>query len=174
MSGAVQFTIPALSVGIEVVVFERWLESAGAGDRIEYAAGPVEPRSLPIWKRVNQAVDEREVAPLRSRRVGGGWQWLAERTAQRREGTLPCPSDAPDAPELRLLKLLRRCANFDQVCPTNGEAAALLGLKNADAVRYLIGKLIEQRLIAVLDNGPNERRIVTILANGRATVPGRL
>ena len=171
MNAAAHFRIPALSSGIEVKDFDAWLRFSSAGDRIEYATGPIEPRSLPIWKRVQDAAASGDVAPLRVRRAGGGWQWLAERKTGRRVAEESVPGDCA-ADQERLLRLLRRCANMAMACPTNAEAAELLGLKNADRVRYLIRKLVEGRHIAVIDNGPNERRVIRILANGKSTIGG--
>ncbi|WP_447727255.1 hypothetical protein [Sphingomonas koreensis] len=74
----------------------------------------------------------------------------------------------------RVLRRLRRAANLGLVCPTNAELARDCGLKDADAASYRLRKLIGNKLIRVDDQGPNARRIVTIIESGRSTVAGAL
>lgn len=73
-----------------------------------------------------------------------------------------------------ILRAFRRAANMGMVAPTNGELAKSLGLKDGEAARYLVNLLVRAGAIKVSDQGPRARRIVTIVATGRETKPGRL
>jgi hypothetical protein len=49
-----------------------------------------------------------------------------------------------------------------------------MGLKNAEAARYLFNQLVEQKLLTVTNFGTRERRVVTFVATGKSTVRGAL
>jgi hypothetical protein len=168
-----------------------WLDGAAPGERVAYArglalaAGSASAHLARDWAAGGLVHLFQVPVPL----DGGGreFEFMVERRhAVRGEPQAPSgqrgitaagvvDDDAlPPGDEGRVLVLLRRAARFGQQCPTNAEIAEALGLRNHEAARYLIGKLIRAELIRVTDHGPAHRRVVRILPDGPATVAGRL
>jgi hypothetical protein len=161
-------------MAVEASALDRWAASAAPRARIVYATGPELPREAPAVSLARRLADVGLVT-LTTEAIEGGRNYIAVRlpfAASTAPVALdPLPEDALAA---RVLQRLRRAANLDQVCPTNAELARECGLKDAAVASYRIRKLIAAGKIRVEDQGPNARRIVTIVATGRRTMPGAL
>ena len=190
-------TVGPLAYAIPASQFEDWLAVAPAGARIVYAHGLALPRASAsvIAARVEEAAGRVTLTAKLAERDGvRAWEWIATRLRSAAPPTPPPSIDGPcgesrasarpragedpdcgDAPVLDdILRQFRRAANMGLVAPTNAELARAHGLPNAERARYLVGKLIRAKAIAVEDRGPRQRRIVTLLANGRSTKAGVL
>ena len=179
----VRVRVGPLCMVVPVGELEAWVRDAKPGHRFTYAKGQV------------LAHGERTVIAARDYYDAGLVQLLSKVTTlpdgrretewfvERRNAVAAlavavtriepdCPADAEEL--AAILREFSRAANFRLVAPTNGELADRLNLNGARRVRYLVGKLIRDRAIRVVDQGPRARRIVTIMSTGKSTVPGRL
>lgn len=180
---------PLCSFVMAVSDVEAWARGAADGERLIYMRGLAPARGtatflliqdyaagglvahLPQAVVTDAATGARETLWSVARKRGGG------EAAPARSTTL-AGCAVPDAEREErmdaILRALRRAANMGMVAPTNGELAKSLGLKDADAARYLVNRLVAAGAIKVADQGPRARRIVTIVATGRETKAGAL
>lgn len=172
-----RWALGPLTRAISAEDFARWLDSAQAGARLEYAEGPEEPRGFPVWRAVSAAVCARQVSAHRTR-TGRGFSFLVERRPE--PAAAPAARQFPaDSDEARLLSLLNEVATEGGLCPCNAEIAAGLGLcglskaRARERARYLLNKLRRAGAIRVSER-PGERRIVTIVATGKRTRAGKV
>lgn len=169
-------SIGPLSMTIALADWDRWLKAAKPSARIVYAEGPAAPRSDATFIRARAALDAGQVL-LFNPKGPRGYQWIAERRADgaaaQEYGRLKTTITRADdqSPEQRLFSLLKRCAAFSMVCPTNEEINVVLDVGNG---RYLFKKLIKAGLIRSEDQGPSRRRRVTIAESGKRTKDGAL
>ncbi len=168
-------TVARVPLAAEVDELDHWVSIALPGERCIYATGPELPRGAPAVSRA-RILAESGLVTLTTQAIVGGRNFIAVRCAIDPNKPVVDRHVPPqeDALAEKVLARLRRAANFSQLCPTNAELARDCGLKDADAASYRIKKLIRERKIRVEDQGPNRRRIVTIVATGRRTVPGAL
>lgn len=172
-----RFQIGPLTIPIAADVLEAWAKDARSGDRLAYAYGRQEmpdhatfaaARALRVAGRIN--------THLQRRTDGLGFDFLAVR----RRDEAPAAEAAPAPPAIedeameKIFRALKRAANFGLVCPTDAELALECGLKNAAAARYRRDLCAAAGWIRVENQGPNWRRIVTIVGTGKRTKPGRL
>jgi len=164
---------PAFTVTVEDV--EAWVTMAEPGDELVYATGIALPASAPAVVAVRDLVADGLVR-THMRRVGKGFEYFAIRRAPEVNPVQPPRHVAPprDDGDTRVLRVLTRAANLRQVCPTNAEIARECGLKDAVAASYRLRKLIADGAIKSEDQGPNQRRIVTIVGTGASTIKGAL
>lgn len=166
-----------LAFAIDVAVLEDWLTTAEPGDRITYAWGLAAPRSLPAFVRAGELAREGEVRLHNPRRTEGkGFDWIAvKRVPSVGEGAAPAPvADAvEETEEQAVLRILRRAAKMQLVCPTNGEIGRQLGITSEQAA-YRFRKLKAAGLTRVEDRGPGQRRVVAIVGTTLETPPGVL
>lgn len=73
--------------------------------------------------------------------------------------------------ERRLLEILTRAADKGEVCPTNDQICAMMGMQSIGTPPTVMNKLIKRGQISVERFGNS--RIVTILATGKATAGER-
>lgn len=160
---------------------DEWLAIAQPGEDFCFFSGFGPPVAL--VKYVHAQVEAGAVEPVqRRRRDGRGFDYLIQRRAllapmAANGGGAPARREEPpgdDAEALldRVMRMLRRAALDDKVCPTNGEIARTLGLHDAAGAAYQIRKLRALGRIAVqhVKSGPNAgARVVTILKSGKAT-----
>lgn len=150
-----------------------WIETAQPEDCAIYATGPALPHRHPTVQMVQTLTDRGVLRThLKARADGRGFDFLAFKRAA--ETPRACAQGRGEAKLARVLAALTKRAEGGGVMPSNGELARACGLKNADAARYQLNKLEAQDVIRIEDFGPNERRVVTIVATGAATVRGRL
>lgn len=187
-----------LATAAEPSALQAWLTDAADGARVVYACGLDLPREAAGVVLVSRWIDEGLVRPFRQRdpRDARRWQFLIERTSngrvslsprapaspaasnapgQGRRGTYSraghCAASARDQ-SAALMSLLRGRAAAGGACPTFAETVDLLGLpggrRGLRRARYLFKLLADTRVIAVTWGGPGQRRVVTIVARGRA------
>ena len=194
MTERTTFALGPLGFAIAGGDWAAWLGAARAGDSLCYAHGLALPAGAPAVIAAREAAAAGLVS-LIARRVeingARATEWLAQKCGEvsspaARGGISRSQANAAgagdgsvqdsddDSIEARLLRVLRRAAAFDQVAPTNAELAAQLGLRDTEAARYVVGKLIKSGAIRVENMGPTLRRIVTITATRKATRAGRL
>ena len=178
MSGAQrhQFRIEPLTTAAERRALEVWIAAAAPGDSTVYATGPALPHGHETVKLV-QVLNDRGVLQLNLKRRGDrhGFDFLATKMAD----PLPVSPKADrsalsEAKCVRVLAALTERARAGGEMQSNQELARECTLKNADEASYQLRKLIARKAIRVEDFGPNERRVVTIVATGTASVRGRL
>ena len=166
----------ARTIPIAADALESWADNAEPGQRITYASGPAELPEHPTFVLAGSLRRQGAVIThIKRRDDGGGFDFLAVRRARdvaeqvRNTATV----DDDDLDQI-VLRELRRCASLQWACPTNAELARRCGLKDALQASYRMRKLIEAGHILVEGRGPMQRRIVTIVATGKQTVPGAL
>lgn len=171
-----RFSIGPLSWAIDLPDFERWLEQADVKAELVYAGGPALPQAMPVVIAVREAVAAGDVRS-HQRKVDGRWEYFVVR---RRPDVAPRPGRsardaiAPDSLKGQMLSRLSIAAANARPCPTNAELAMALGLKDAEAARYVFNQLHSMGRISVAARGPRMRRVVTIVASGQSTAEGGL
>lgn len=163
-------------MSVDAEALDQWAATAVPGEKTIYATGPELPRGAPAVL-LARALADIGLVTLTTQAIEGGRNYLAIRCAIDPNKPEPARHLAPATEDLlaaKVLQRLRRAANLEQVCPTNAELARDCGLRDADAASYRIRKLIAASCIRVEDQGPNARRIVTIVGTGKSTVPGSL
>jgi hypothetical protein len=166
-------SIGPLSMAIEVAVFDAWLTTARPGATIDYAEGPALPRGMGVVALAREMSQAGQVY-LKQEKSPRGWRFIAERASRKGSAGQDTVTDHVSADVLRILM---RAAALGVDCPTNGAIVRELGLKDVDAARYQIRKLIKAGLVRIEDCGPRCPRIVTICATGaqsRVVVDGEL
>jgi len=175
MSGP-HYRLAPLCMAVSVQDFRAWQAKALPGARMIYAQGPALDQQRDVVVLARECAEIGTVTLLRRRDpVSGGFEFIAERLADwpplrsaapaGKARTLP----APDSELGRVLEVLMRHANMDLPCPSNAELARALKLQGAEAVRYLIGQLIEGGNVRMDNRGPRIARIATITATGKST-----
>lgn len=174
-----RFAIGPLCLSISVSDLEAWLVSADAGDQLPYAQGPVLDQQRDVVALVRQYVAEGEVRS-HQRKVAGVWEYFVVRRAPQRagkSGARACDRAAEPAAETqqgRMLAILRRCEKLGVPARTNAELAREMGLKDAEAARYIFNQLVDASVITAQNMGVRQRRVVTFIATGKSTVRGAL
>lgn len=158
--------------------FSQWAARARPGEDVVYSTG-VRPGDA-IGAAV-RAMQESGVVALTSKRVEGGFRFIAQRLADPRPSQLL--KRGPEhrgrfarrevkgrrAPERLIYKLLVEAARRGAPCPTNAELATRTGLSGAVAASYRMRRLVQSGQIVVQEPSPLERRVVTIVATGKST-----
>lgn len=174
-----RFAIGPLCLSISVADFEAWLTNADVGAELVYAQGPVLDQKRDVVTLVRHYVDEKEVRS-HQRKIAGVWEYYVVRRSPEREAPsaksvpLRGAEPAPETKEGRMLAILRRCAKLGVPARTNAELAREMGLKDAEAARYIFNQLVDASIITVQNMGVRQRRIVTFTATGKSTVKGAL
>lgn len=166
---------------------DRWVSHARANERFVYCEAPMLIRG-PTADRARNLEQEGLVTLFQSRRAGGGFEFVAQRAARKARvpgangGSKPAMSAAVPERQSRIwaeteavFRLLSRAANFERVCPTQGEIARALEAEGmvitADQARQRIMRLIDSGAIrstlCVEDGVPV--RVVTIVKTGKRT-----
>lgn len=185
---APRYAIGPLCLSVSVGDFEAWLARAEAGAEIVYARGPMLDQKRDVVALVRAYADAGEVR-THQRKSAGSWEYFAvrrdvarERAAGVRSGRAGRPA-APrvqaiepeaETPQGRMLAILRRCISLGVPARTNAELAREMGLKDAEAARYIFNQLVAASVITVRSFGVRERRVVTMVATGKSTVRGAL
>lgn len=160
---------------VSVSALEDWLDGASLGDQFIYARGAALDQQRDVVVRVRELVAEREVL-THQRKRNGEWEYFAVRRYPERGATpiRAVPAIEAETPVGRVLSILQRCCRLGLPARTNAEIAREMGLKNAEAARYLFNQLVEQRIISVTNFGVRERRVVTFVGTGKSTIRGAL
>lgn len=162
-----------------------WLREAKAGQRFLYAEGADLPREAEAAELVLQLEEYGAVRPFCQRDPldPGRWLFLIEKrpgpvagtpagagSGHSRAGSSPPPAPrrVTRATLSRLMTLLRRAAERGDVCPSDAQLARTLKLRRRDQAQYLLRCLAREGRITVERHGRTDRRIVTIIASGRA------
>lgn len=158
-----------------VAELEDWLSCAPKGASFIYGRGPVVDQKRDVVVRVRSLIEEREVMS-HQRKVDGEWQYYVVRRYPERgsDKVKAVAMPAPETPAGRVLAILLRCQRLGLPARTNTEIAREMGLKNAEAARYLFNQLVEQKVITVQSMGVRERRVVSFVGTGKSTVRGPL
>ncbi|GAA4220221.1 hypothetical protein GCM10022253_23870 [Sphingomonas endophytica] len=158
-----------------VAEFEQWLDTSTLGACLVYAWGPSTQRRQAVWAHAAEAGREGVVRLHHRRAADGGWEYVAVRTnppiTAPRAPASPAAGD-DDHPAQRILRALRRAANFSRPCPSNAELARQCGLPDAASASYRVRQLRDLGLIIVSEQGPGLPRVVRIVASGKVTVGG--
>jgi hypothetical protein len=170
-----RYSIAPLCLSASVAELEEWVSSAPQGAEFIYARGAVLDQRRDVVRRAGELREEGEVR-THQRKVRGEWEYFVvrrhpERGSDRRVAPTPVGDDTPAG---RVLAILRRCQKLGLPARTNTEIAREMGLKNAEAARYLFNQLVEQKIITVQSMGTRERRVVTFVGTGKSTVRGAL
>jgi len=158
---------PVLPAIFDLDGIRRWVRRAQVGERIIYARERLEKAVATEARTLMEA----GAVQLNGRKGDDGYEYIMARregSATVDQAPVSLAEDADDA-LARVMKVLRRAANFGRICPSNIELARACGLKDADAAAYLIRKAVSFNLIRVEDRRP-KRRIVQIVATGRRTL----
>lgn len=160
---------------VSVAALEDWLDGASEGDQFVYARGAALDQQRDVVVRARELVAEREILTHQRKRAGE-WEYFAVRRYPER-GAAPvkaAPAIVAETPVGRVLAILQRCVRLGLPARTNAEIAREMGLKNAEAARYLFNQLVEQRVITVTNFGVRDRRVVTFVGTGKSTIRGSL
>jgi hypothetical protein len=158
-----------------VSALEEWLAGASAGAEFVYARGVTLDQRRDIVVRARELVEEQEIR-THQRKRNGEWEYFAVRRFPERgaDRVKAVPAIVPETPVGRVLAILQRCVRLGIPARTNAEIAREMGLKNAEAARYLFNQLVEQKIIAVENFGVRQRRVVTFVGTGKSTARGVL
>lgn len=171
-----RFSIGPLCLSASVDDLETWLAAAPVGAKFVYARGAALDQRRDVVVLVRQLVGEGELLTHQCK-VDGEWHYIAVRRHPERGAdrvAKPVVSISAETPTGRVLAILTRCLRLGLPARTNAEIAAEMGLKNAEAARYLFNQLVEQRIITVQSLGTRERRVVTFVGTGKSTIRGTL
>lgn len=166
----------------ELRVFIGWLAAAAKGDRFVYCEGVVLARGAEAVRFARTASDRREVRLFQSRE-GKGYRWIAERTATPLNPAAHAAQVAADADAAavavargiaptaaqRMLGHIEDLADKGQPLPSLAVLARDLDLKDADAARYMLRKLVSKGALRIVNRGPQRARIAVIVKSGRRT-----
>jgi hypothetical protein len=155
-----------------VAEFEQWLDTAQPNDRFVLAEGETSPRAAPIWSFARASCDD---GTVRLHHVQGDrpgwWQYIAVRRGLIEVGeparVLRVEDDTD--PAEKVLRVLRRAANFSRPCPSNAELAKACGLKDAGQASYQVRRLVQAGAIRVVSQGVGQARVIVIAGSGRRT-----
>lgn len=147
-----------------------WVRKAKAGDVAVYARGETLSRQVAT---VAGQMEDQGLVDLTRRREGRGWQFIIQRRAKsfkpafdRRRGRNYGRASA----ETVILRMIREAIRLKQPCPTNIEFADAAGLSGGLAASYRLRKLVKGGKIALVDCGPDERRVAVLIETGQSTV----
>lgn len=155
-------------------VLEEWFAHARAGQRTIYVRGVPDGGHAVMqlvrdWMRTGEATSSQGRDPATREPI----YWV---TRCRPQAAAPGAQRARideaerDTPEGKIFLALVRAANMGLPCPSNAELAVVAGLRDADAARYVVGKLQKAARIDVLLSGPGRSfRRVRIIESGRMT-----
>lgn len=159
----------ATGYAISAADFETWLARRGGSPDIIYAQGYSLPRGHIAVLLADQAqaaglVDLVTRVAMSASTAAATDRWfhfIAQRRSRAGAGGAAdgATSDAAD----RVFAHIKRLALVGAPGPTNDEIARATGLKDADAARYQLGKLVSAGRVEIEDNGPRQRRIFSIL-----------
>jgi hypothetical protein len=151
----------------------EWVRKAQAGDCAVYARG--ETLTRPVSAMAARMQSQGLVDLTRRRDPGDRrkWQFLIQRRAKayapaadRRRGRNFGRASA----ETVILRMIREAIRLRQPCPTNQEFADGAGLSGRIAASYRLRKLVADGKIALVDHGPDERRVAVMMDSGLSTV----
>jgi hypothetical protein len=164
-----RITVPQLAMAIPAQELQRWLAKAKPGQTIMYAEGAALPRGAAACTLAREHAEIGTVE-LKAERGPRGWRFLATKRAMATGGAARAKA-APrvDDDAEAVLRVLRRCAQLDLECPSNGALAEAAKLNDGDAARYQLRKLAAAGTIRVEHFGPMRPRRVTIVATGKRT-----
>lgn len=174
MTASARFRLPPMCACAAPAALQAWFETARAEEGIVYASGHALDRQHRTAVKVAGWRDIGAVRTHQKRRADGGWDWIAVKRGagsapERADGPIRPgqPAPDPDSEQGRVLAMLKQAAKFGLPCPSNGEIARALGLKDRQAARYHVGALARARIIIIENRGPRCARIVTIAATGQ-------
>jgi len=162
-----------------------WLREAKAGQRMLYAEGAHLPRGAEAVELVPQLEELGVVRAFQQRDPvdQSRWLYLIEKRpgpvagtpagaglGHSRAGSPPPPASrrVTQATLSKLMTLLRRAAERGDVCPSDAQLARSLKLRRRDQAQYLLRRLAREGSIVVERFGRTDRRVVTIVKQGRA------
>lgn len=169
-----------LTAVVALTDFETWYAGAAPGHVCIYAIGIGLPADNATCRRVRELIVADAVSPTQRRTEDGRRiEYRVERNgvveptpeSDRARSIEAIERDIEGQPEGRVLKAIKRAANFDHVCPSHAEMAQKCDLPNRDAARYRMDKLVQMGLISI-HHRQNERRIVTVVSSGKSTRGG--
>lgn len=174
-----RFTLK-LALAAPVEELEGWLDTASPQDSTIYAVGIDLPRESAAVKLARDWAAQGKVSLTQRRDPDNRarWQYLMQKRACGAGGVVvarnPRKMDSLSAAQSgKLLNLLRLCAERGQDCPSNMRLARALGLPSGDRgrgrARYLLDILVETGAVVIESHGCNAPRVVTIIAEGRAS-----
>ncbi|MGX7896870.1 hypothetical protein [Tsuneonella sp. HG222] len=158
-----------------------WFESAAAGGSAVYATGLTLPREEAGVRYVAGLVAAGKARTHQRRHPQDGrrLQFLVVKRGADDDGPLPASDPVGGCdPQTRaeadaLLDMLRECAEHGLPCPSLSAIADALHLRKGEGgrqrSRHLLAVLEAQGAIASESRGRNAPRVVTILAEGRAS-----
>lgn len=147
---------------------------ASAGERFVYCEAPSLIRGE-TSARASELQQQGLVMLFQPRRPGGGFDFTAVRTGLRAGRRSLANEALSERATEALFRALKRAANLNTRCPTQGELARALEAEGfeitTDQVKARIRKLIDAKLIesrVVFENGV-QVRVVRIVATGKQT-----
>lgn len=156
----------------------QWLASARAGESMQYATGPALDPRQPAAILAGQWGREGVVHPFQSRRDGRTTDYLVRKLAGKAGPGAAEPALArrpaddaawEESEQGRVYRLLCRCANLGQPCPSNQQVSDRLELRDRNRAHYLITQLCEHGLIRLEAAAKLGPRVVRIVATGKCT-----
>ncbi|MDZ7894200.1 MAG: hypothetical protein U5M50_04080 [Sphingobium sp.] len=159
-----------------------WAVRAAPGDTAVYCRAPVSPAADIAAHALT--LREAGLITLTRKREGKDFRFIAQRLRVDPAAVAPrlvnrgqfgqrvgrdCGSATRRASENAIYRALVRAANRGEPCPTNAELARWAGLSGAVAASYRVRRLVAAGRIAIWEPSPVERRVVTIIASGKAT-----
>jgi len=165
------FHIAALTVCRPSAELLAWAAHARIGENFIFAVGRVEPRADPIWALARSLADARRVTLTRRRRDDGVIEFIAQRI---RETARPADAAPVDDDDDAVMRAIKRRLNLRLPMATNAELARECSLKDQSRASYVLRRLIGRGVIQVIEIGPSQRRVVTVVATRQKTVEGSL
>lgn len=149
---------------------DAFVARAMSGERFVYCSAP-EPIRGEGWQHAGKLSADGLIVTSTERRQGGGWNYLAIRTAKKLKEQMAARTGSMDPALEAILRALKRAANFEKPCPTDSALAELAGLQTRDQAQWRIRKLVADGLIqsTVAYEGGVPFRVVTITATGKRT-----
>lgn len=164
---------------VDLAQLEEWFAGAAAGAMAIYATGPSGAPGNPVQKLVNDWERTGEIIKLPNVRLGPNlWRYSLKRARpscraapdEKQRSRVTVGAEWRETEKGRVFMCLVRAANAGLPCPTNAGLAETAGLRDADAARYQIRLLRDERRIEVVLNGAGRCfRRVRIVETGRWT-----
>lgn len=168
---------PARTLYASPLEMAQWLASARAGAEMKYASGPALDHREPAAILAGQWGRAGTVHPFSRRRDGATLDFFVRKMAG--SGVVaPAASLArrpqddaawEESEQGRVYRLLCRCANLRQPCPSNQAVSDRLNLTDRNRAQYLIRQLCERGLIRLEAAAKLGPRVVRIVATGKVT-----
>jgi hypothetical protein len=152
---------------------ERWMRTAKAGEKLLYAHGP-DPARGETFSYVAALYRSGLVELVQPRSADRrGFDFIVQKRRAEAPGAAAGAAEEADPATDRILRALKRAANFGRKCPTDLELARIAGLSTRNQASWRVRELARIGKIKVdtIETGPDARwRTVTIVETMKQTL----